>query len=125
MSVKAAYSIWTFLVLDLLGIHAIKQIHPAMQLVSTTTAGGICDRILYIEPMHKICIENHKGEKKKKIYTSPSLAAYKLMLRKPGVIMVNIKTLKKTFERKLDFPSSRVWVITIGCSEKTAEESNF
>lgn len=100
-----------------------------MQLVSTTTAGGICDRILHIEPMHKICIEKHKGEKqkkkKKKVYTAPSLAAYKLMLRKPGVIMVNIKTLKKTFERKLDFPSSRVWVITIGCSEKTAEESNF
>lgn len=66
MSVKAAYSIWTFLVLDLLGIRAIKQIHPAMQLVSTTTAGGICDRILHIEPMHKICIEKRKGEKQKK-----------------------------------------------------------
>lgn len=81
-----------------------------MQLVSTTTAGGICDRILHIEPMHKICIEKRKGEKqkKKKVYTALSLAAYKLMLRKPGVIMVNIKTLKKTFERKLDFPSSRV-----------------
>lgn len=65
-SIKPAYSIWIFLILDLLGIHAIKQIHPAMQLVSTTTAGGICDRILHIEPMHKVCTEKHKGEKKKK-----------------------------------------------------------
>lgn len=81
MSVKPAYSIWTFLVLDLLGIHAIKQIHPAMQLVSTTTAGGICDRILYIEPMHKICIENRKGEKKKK----------NLHISKPGSLQTDVK----------------------------------
>lgn len=53
----------------------------------------------------------------------PRPAVHKLMLRKPRVLMVNIKTLNSTSERKLDFPLFST--ITIGYSEKMVEESNF
>lgn len=94
------------------------------------TMGVIYGRILHIEPIHRVFIERHKMKKKKKkaqrrVYTGPRLTVYELMLRKPRVIMVNIKAVNRTFERKLDFPCSRVWVITIGCSERTVEKSNF
>lgn len=49
-----------------------------------------------------------KQELQRRVYTGPGLAAYKLELRNPTVIMVNIKTLNRTSERKLDFPCSRV-----------------
>lgn len=49
-----------------------------------------------------------KQEVQSRVYTGPGLAAYKLELRNATVIMVNIKTLNRTSERKLDFSCSRV-----------------
>lgn len=87
------------------------------------TAGGIISgRILHIEPEHGACTERQKGKRKqevqRRVYTGPALAAYELELRNHTVTMVNIETLSWTSERKLDFPCSRVWVMTIGYSEE-------
>lgn len=69
--------------------------------------------------------EGEKRNRRSRLHTGPGLAAYELELRNPTVIMVNIKTLNRTSERKVDFLCSRLRVMAIGCSEEKKKQGNF